>query len=105
MAERVFSIVTKPDTGLALYERVRDHVRALHDQGLSSVVGYDVMSNGRVILLKVRGPEPEQMPSQEAVDTMLTDAFVQALDELAQELVDGFYAPSFAHCTSEKTPC
>ncbi|NLY42214.1 MAG: hypothetical protein GX055_11430 [Desulfovibrionales bacterium] len=102
MAERVFSIVTRPDTGLALYECVRDHVRTLHDQGLSTLVGYDVMSNGRVILLKVRGPEPEKMPSEDTVNTVLAEDFVQALEALAQELVDGFYAPSFAHCASEE---
>lgn len=101
MAERVFSIVTRPDTGLELYEIIRDHVRRLHDQGLARVVGYDVMSNGRVILLKIRGPEDDVLPLDQTLETVLSDEFVDRLEALAQELVDGFHVPSFAHCPSE----
>ncbi len=101
MAERVFSILTRPDTGVELYEIIRDHVRDLHARGLAKVVGYDVMSNGRVILLKVRGAEDEVPPTDEILETVLDDAFVTRLEALAQDLVDGFYVPSFAHCDSE----
>lgn len=101
MAERVFSIVTRPDTGVELYEIITAHVRDLHGRGMAKVVGYEVMSNGRVILLKVRGPEEEVMPSDETLEKVLDDAFVARLEALAQELVDGFHVPSFAHCASE----
>jgi hypothetical protein len=101
MAERVFSVVTRPDTGVELYEIIVEHVRELHGRGMTRVVGYEVMSNGRVILLKVRGPEEDVMPSDETLETVLDDAFVERLETLAQELVDGFYVPSFAHCESE----
>lgn len=101
VAERVFSIVARPDTGMELFEIIRDHVQSLHGQGLSRVVGYDVMSNGRVFLLKVRGPEVDVLPSDETLDRVLDDAFVARLEALAQELVDGFHVPSFAHCASE----
>ena len=101
VAERVFSIVARPDTGLELFEIIRDHVRSLHDQGLSRVVGYDVMSNGRVFLLKVRGSEMDVPPSDKTLDLVLDDAFVARLELLAEELVDGFHVPSFAHCVSE----
>lgn len=101
VAERVFSIVAKPDTGLELFEIIKGHVQSLHDQGLSRVVGYDVMSNGRVFLLKVRGPEIEVLPSDETLERVLDDAFVARVEALAEELVDGFYVPSFAHCASE----
>ena len=101
MAERVFSIVTRPDTGVELYEIITAHVRELHGRGMAKVVGYEVMSNGRIILLKVRGPEEEVMPSDETLETVLDDVFVERLEALAQELVDGFYVPSFAHCASE----
>ncbi len=101
MAERVFSIVTRPDTGVELYEIITEHVRELHGRGMSRVVGYEVMSNGRVILLKVRGPEEDVMPSDETLEAVLDDAFVERLEALAQELVDGFHVPSFAHCASE----
>jgi hypothetical protein len=104
VAERVFSIVARPDTGLELFEIIRDHVRGLHDQGLSRVVGYDVMSNGRVFLLKVRGPEPDVPPSEDTLERVLDDAFVARLEALAEELVDGFHVPSFAHCASESRP-
>jgi hypothetical protein len=102
VAERVFSILTRPDTGVELYEIVRDHVRTLHARGLAKVVGYDVMSNGRVILLKVRGAEDDVLPTDEMLETVLDDAFVTRLEALAQELVDGFCVPSFAHCPSER---
>jgi len=98
VAERVFSIVTRPDTGLELFEIIQDYVRELHGRGMSKVVGYEVMSNGRVILLKVRGPEEDVMPSDETLEAVLDNAFVERLEALAQELVDGFYVPSFAHC-------
>jgi hypothetical protein len=101
VAERVFSIVTRPETGLELFEVIQDHVRELHGRGMSKVVGYEVMSNGRVILLKVRGPEEDVMPADETLETVLDDAFVERIEALAQELVDGFYVPSFAHCASE----
>lgn len=101
MAERVFSIVTRPDTGLELFEVITSHVRELHGRGMSRVVGYDVVSSGRVILLKVRGPAEEVMPSDEILETVLSDDFVARLEALSQELVDGFYAPSFGHCDSE----
>jgi len=101
VAERVFSIVTRPDTGLELFEIIQNHVSELHGRGLAKVVGYEVMSNGRVILLKVRGPAEEVMPSDETLESVLDDAFVERLEALAQELVDGFYMPSFAHCASE----
>jgi hypothetical protein len=101
MAERVFSIVTRPDTGVELYEIITEHVRELHGRGMSRVVGYEVMSNGRVILLKVRGPEEDVMPSDETLEAVLDDAFIERLESLAQELVDGFHVPSFAHCASE----
>ena len=101
MAERVFSIVTRPDTGVELYEVITEHVRKLHGQGMARIVGYEVMSNGRVILLKVRGPAEDVMPTDETLETVLDDAFVERLEALAQELVDGFYVPSFAHCPSE----
>lgn len=102
VAERVFSIVTRPDTGLELYEIVTEHVRELHGRGMSRVVGYEVMSNGRVILLKVRGPEEDVMPANETLEAVLDDAFVERLEALAEELIDGFYIPSFAHCASER---
>ena len=102
MAERVFSIVTRPDTGLELYEIIQDHVRELHGRGMSKVVGYEVMSNGRVILLKVRGPQEDVMPADETLEAVLDDVFVERIETLAQELVDGFYMPSFAHCASER---
>ncbi|MDY0225395.1 MAG: hypothetical protein RBR38_01040 [Desulfomicrobium apsheronum] len=101
MAERVFSIVTRPDTGLELFEIIQDHVRELHGRGMARTVGYEVMSNGRVILLKVRGAEEDVMPSDEILESVLDDAFVARLEALAQELVDGFHVPSFAHCASE----
>ena len=101
MAERVFSIVTRPDTGLELFEIIQNHVKVLHGRGLDKTVGYEVMSNGRVILLKVRGPEEDVMPTDETLESVLDDAFVERLEALAQELVDGFYVPSFAHCASE----
>lgn len=101
VAERVFSIVARPDTGLELFEIIKAHVQSLHEQGLSRVVGYDVMSNGRVFLLKVRGPEMDVLPSDETLEQVLDDAFVARLEALAEELVDGFYVPSFAHCVSE----
>jgi len=101
VAERVFSIVTRPDTGLELFEIIQNHVKELHGRGLDKTVGYEVMSNGRVILLKVRGPEEDVMPSEETLESVLDDAFVGRLEALAQELVDGFYIPSFAHCASE----
>jgi hypothetical protein len=101
VAERVFSIVTRPDTGLELFEIIQDHVRELHGRGMARTVGYEVMSNGRVILLKVRGPEEDVMPSDETLESVLDDAFVARLEALAQELVDGFHVPSFAHCASE----
>lgn len=104
MAERVFSIVTKPETGLELFEIVREHVRGLHERGMAKIVGYDVMSNGRVILFKVRGPEADVPPSEELLEAVLDDTFVEQLGALAQELVDGFYMPSFAHCASEEGP-
>lgn len=104
VAERVFSIVARPNTGLELFEIIQDHVRSLHDQGLSRVVGYDVMSNGRVFLLKVRGPEMDVPPSEETLERVLDDAFVARLEALAEDLVDGFYVPSFAHCASESRP-
>jgi len=103
VAERVFSIVTRPDTGLELYEIIQRHVEALHGRGMAKTVGYEVMSNGRVILLKVRGPEEDVMPSDETLEAVLDDGFVEQLEALAQELVDGFYMPSFAHCASELT--
>lgn len=102
VAERVFSIVTRPDTGLELYEIIQDHVRNLHGRGMSKVVGYEVMSNGRVILLKVRGPQEDVMPADETLEAVLDDVFVERIEALAQELVDGFYVPSFAHCASER---
>jgi hypothetical protein len=102
VAERVFSIVTRPDTGLELYEIIQDHVRELHGRGMSKVVGYEVMSNGRVILLKVRGPQEDVMPADETLEAVLDDVFVERIEALAQELVDGFYMPSFAHCASER---
>lgn len=102
VAERVFSIVTRPETGLELFGIIQDHVRDLHARGMSKVVGYEVMSNGRVILLKVRGPEDDVMPNDETLESVLDDAFVERLEALAQELVDGFYVPSFAHCASEQ---
>lgn len=102
MAERVFSIVTRPDTGVELYELIKAHVLALHGQGLGKTVGFDVMSNGRVILLKVRGPEDDVLPTEQTLETVLTDEFVERLESLAQELVDGFHVPSFAHCPSEQ---
>ena len=77
MAERVFSIVTRPDTGVELYEIITAHVRELHGRGMAKVVGYEVMSNGRIILLKVRGPEEEVMPSDETLETVLDDVFVE----------------------------
>ena len=101
MAERVFSIVTRPDTGLELFEIIQNHVSELQGRGLAKVVGYEVMSNGRVILLKVRGPEEDVMPTDETLESVLDDVFVARLEALAQELVDGFYVPSFAHCASE----
>ena len=101
VAERVFSIVTRPDTGLELFEIIQDHVRELHGRGMARTVGYEVMSNGRVILLKIRGPEEDVMPSDETLESVLDDAFVARLEALAQELVDGFHVPSFAHCVSE----
>ena len=101
MAERVFSIVTRPDPGLELFEIIQNHVSELHGRGLAKVVGYEVMSNGRVILLKVRGPEEDVMPTDETLESVLDDAFVERLEALAQELVDGFYEPSFAQCASE----
>ena len=101
MAERVFSIVTRPDTGVELYEVITAHVRDLHGRGMARLVGYEVMSNGRVILLKVRGPEEDVMPTDETIEAVLDDAFVERLEALAQELVDGFHVPSFAHCASE----
>jgi len=101
MAERVFSIVTRPDTGVELYEIITAHVRELHGRGMTRTVGYEVMSNGRVILLKVRGPEEDVMPSDETLEAVLDDEFVARLEVLAEELVDGFYVPSFAHCDSE----
>ena len=101
MAERVFSIVTRPDTGVELYELIRSHVLDLHGRGMAKGVGFDVMSNGRVILLKVRGPAEDVMPGDEVLDSILDPAFVEKLEALAQELVDGFYVPSFAHCDSE----
>jgi hypothetical protein len=101
MAERVFSIVTRPDTGVELYEVITAHVSDLHGRGMSRLVSYEVMSNGRVILLKVRGPAEEVMPTDETIEAVLDDAFVERLEALAQELVDGFYVPSFAHCESE----
>ena len=67
----------------------------------AKIVVYEVMSNGRVILLKVRGPEEDVMPTDETLESILDDAFVERLEALAQELVDGFYVPSFAHCASE----
>ena len=102
VAERVFSIVTRPDTGLELYEIIQDHVRDLHGRGMSKVVGYEVMSNGRVILLKVRGPQEDVMPADETLEAVLDDVFVERIEALAQELVDGFFVPSFAHCASER---
>lgn len=102
VAERVFSILTRPDTGVELYEIIRDHVLDLHAQGLAKVVGYDVMSNGRVILLKVRGAQDDLQPTDEVLETVLDDAFVARLEALAEDLVDGFYMPSFAHCPSER---
>lgn len=102
VAEHVFSIVTRPDTGLELYEIIQDHVRELHGRGMSKVVGYEVMSNGRVILLKVRGPQEDVMPADETLEAVLDDVFVERIEVLAQELVDGFYVPSFAHCASER---
>lgn len=102
VAERVFSIVTRPDTGLELFEIIQKHVSELHGRGLARTVGYEVMSNGRVILLKVRGPEEDVMPTDETLETVLDDAFVERLEALAQELVDGFHVPSFAHCASER---
>ncbi len=101
MAERVFSIVTRPDTGLELFEIIQNHVKKLHGLGLARIVGYEVMSNGRVILLKVRGPAEDIMPSDATLESVLDDAFVERLEALAQELVDGFYITSFAHCASE----
>lgn len=102
MAERVFSIVTKPETAVDLYVVIKNHVQALHEHGLKKQVGFDVMSSGQVILLTVRGSEEDVPPSDELLETVLTDAFVQRLEELAEELVDGFYVPSFAHCVSER---
>lgn len=101
MAERVFSIVTRPDTGLELYEIIKEHVRELHGRGMTKVVGFDVMSNGRVILLKIRGPEENVLPSEQTLEMVLSDEFVGRIEALAQELVDGFHVPSFAHCASE----
>lgn len=101
MAERVFSIVARPGAGVQVYEMIKEHVRSLHDQGMSKIVGYDVMSNGRVIVLKVRGPAEDVMPTDATLETVLDDAFVGAIEPLAEELVDGFYVPSFAHCASE----
>lgn len=101
MAERVFSIVTRPDTGLELYEIIKEHVQELHGQGMTKVVGFDVMSNGRVILLKIRGPEENVLPSEQTLEMVLSDEFVGRIEALAQELFDGFHVPSFAHCASE----
>ena len=84
MAERVFSIVTRPDTGLELFEIIQNHVKVLHGRGLDKTVGYEVMSNGRVILLKVRGPEEDVMPTDETLESVLDDAFVERLEALAQ---------------------
>lgn len=103
MAERVFSIVTKPDTGVELYELIQAHIRELHAQGLAKTVGFDVMSNGRVILFKIRGPAEDVMPTEETLELILNDVFVERLEALAEELVDGFFVPSFAHCPSEFT--
>lgn len=102
MAERVFSIVTRPETGVELYELIKAHVLALHEQGMNKIVGFDVMSNGRVILFKVRGPSADELPDESTIESVLSDDFVDSLEPLAEELVDGFYVPSFAHCASEE---
>lgn len=101
VATRVFSIITKPDTGVELFEVIAAHLQALHDRGLGNIVSMDVMSSGRVILLNVRGASEEDMPTDEIIETVLDEAFVERLESLAQELMDGFYAPAFARCASE----
>lgn len=100
--ERVFSIVTRPETGLELFELVQQHVARLYDSGMRHMVGYELMSNGRVILVKVRAASGQGMPTDEEVEQVLDEDFVGSIEPLAQELVDGFYVPSFAHCASEK---
>jgi hypothetical protein len=42
------------------------------------------------------------MPADETLEAVLDDVFVERIEALAQELVDGFYMPSFAHCASER---
>lgn len=100
--ERVFSIVTKPETGLELFGLVQRHIAGLHERGMSRMVGYELMSNGRVILVKVRAASGQGLPSDEEVEMVLDGEFVDRIEPLAQELVDGFHMPSFAHCPSER---
>ena len=92
----------KPETGLELFGMVKRHIAGLHERGMSRMVGYELMSNGRVILVKVRAASGQGLPSDEEVEMVLDGEFVDRIEPLAQELVDGFHVPSFAHCPSER---